>query len=114
MVHRMVLETFDRPPESYEYCNHKDGNKHNNHISNLEWTTRLGNARHAVEVLDSYRKGETHGRAKLTEREARFICWLKGTYGDLIHPGDIASFFGMSKTTIVNLWKGRNWKCLKN
>jgi hypothetical protein len=114
MVHRMVLETFDRLPKPYEQGNHKDGDKHNNDIRNLEWTTRLGNARHAVEVLDSYRKGETHGRAKLTEREAKFICWLKGTYGDVIQPGEIGNFFGTSKTTIINLWKGVNWKCLKN
>jgi hypothetical protein len=113
MVHRIVLTTFQRPPKSWEQCNHKDGNKHNNELSNLEWVTGLENARHAVEVLDSYKRGQTHGRSKLTEREAAFIVWLKGTYGDTIQPKPIADFYGMSSTSIQYLWKGKSWKCLQ-
>ena len=46
-VHRLVAECFcERPPGNVE-VNHKDGNKLNNHFSNLEWVTHLENVRHA-------------------------------------------------------------------
>lgn len=52
-VHRLVAMSFDIPkPIGYEtdslIVNHIDGNKYNNHISNLEWITRSDNARHAL------------------------------------------------------------------
>lgn len=51
-IHRLVLEYFGPPkPSPKHQCNHKDGNKENNHISNLEWVTPSENMKH------SYKKG---------------------------------------------------------
>lgn len=50
-VHRLVAETFLDNPDKLPFVNHKDGNKHNNNISNLEWNTRAQDAKHVVEVL---------------------------------------------------------------
>lgn len=49
-IHRIVLLTFV-PNENAEYLeiNHKDGNKKNNCIENLEWCTRSENMKHAFE-----------------------------------------------------------------
>ena len=51
-VHRIVAETFlELPSQDYE-VNHKDGNKTNNSVSNLEWVTQKANIDHANYVID--------------------------------------------------------------
>ena len=47
-VHRIVALTFIENPENKPEVNHKDKNKHNNHILNLEWNTRQENNIHRL------------------------------------------------------------------
>lgn len=48
-IHRLVAMLFLNTPENYEdlVVNHKDGNKLNNHFTNLEWCTTYENNLHA-------------------------------------------------------------------
>ncbi len=56
-VHRAIAEAFLDNINLYDEINHKDGNKKNNNIENLEWCSHLQNLEHAS-INNLIRKGE--------------------------------------------------------
>ena len=47
-VHRLVAETFIPNPDNLPVINHKDENKYNNNVNNLEWVTEKSNANYGT------------------------------------------------------------------
>ena len=56
-THRLIAETLIDNPNNCETVNHIDNNKHNNSVSNLEWTTQADNWRKVAPTQRDY-----HGR----------------------------------------------------
>lgn len=111
-IHVLVAQHFipnSRP--KIAYCvNHKDGDKRNNHESNLEWVTRKENMKHAWDTGLVNTKGEGNGRAKLTELKVKAIKLL----GSQLSNRELAEIFGVGKTAINDILSGKTWKHINN
>lgn len=51
LQHRIVACLYIPQPVGYNYVNHKDGNRQNNHVSNLEWVQHSENIKHSWRKL---------------------------------------------------------------
>ena len=79
-VHRLVAEAFIDNPLNKKLVNHKDSNRKNNCVANLEWVDYYENNRHAVEhgnhnlnYFVMQRKGEEIVAIYMSSREASRI-----------------------------------------
>lgn len=68
--HRLIAKTFIPNPLNKPQVNHKDLNKSNNHISNLEWVTNGENVRHAI-------RNGAHKNIKGMNAYGVYMCDLK-------------------------------------
>lgn len=109
-VHRLVAQAFLPIQKSGDEVevNHIDGDQGHNTPNNLEWTTRVGNARHA-RANGRYPLGEEHRRAKLTEVVVRAIRDSHGTMSTTA----LAARFGVSRTTVRDVITRRSWAHLE-
>ena len=72
-VHRLVIEAFTPNPDSLPCINHIDGNKLNNHVSNLEWCTYQANMQHAVRTgLTNPHQWSDDERKQISERNKAY------------------------------------------
>jgi len=104
-IHRLVAETFLGLVDGLE-VNHKDGNKLNNTLINLEWCTRQENMLHAA-VNNLMPSGEAHYNSKLNEREVAFI---KGMINKGYGNEKISKTFKVSEHCIESIRIGVTWK----
>ena|SRR5690606_8810180 len=108
-VHRLVAKTFIANPENKPQVNHKDGNKLNNNLDNLEWVTPSENIQHAHDTgLISIKKGKdspNYGRAgKLHWQSKKVICTKTGKIWHSL--GEAAEYVGVPKNTLCRWLTG--------
>lgn len=109
LIHRIVAQTFIPNPENKSTVNHKDGNKFNNCVENLEWQTQSENNHHAVNTGLS-KSGEDCTFAKLTKEDVKFI---REHYmpRDLEYSGAaLAKKFNVSTSCINLILHGKTYK----
>lgn len=108
-VHRLVAMHFLNGDFNLT-VNHKDGNKQNNHVDNLEWCTKGENNSHAHRIGLMNKKGENCNFAKLTEKQVIEILneLSRGVKGK-----DLAIRYGVSRGNISLIKNRKNWKHLK-
>lgn len=105
-VHRLVALQFIPNPKNLPQINHKDGNKLNNSVYNLEWCTSEYNIRHAKENR-LYKIEEDNPTAKLTREEVIKIHWFY--YMRNFNFTELSKMFNVSDATIGNIIKGFRW-----
>lgn len=106
-IHKLVAETFigDRP-EGLQ-INHRDGNKLNNNVNNLEYCTPSQNTKHAFSNgLAIAPKGETHYNCKLSDDNIREIRRYKGQASQ----SAVGGMFGVSREHIRDIWNNKKRK----
>jgi len=109
-VHRLVLETF-RPTKKKFQVNHKDGNKLNNNLTNLEWVTSSQNLKHAFALgLKVMTKAEDCSWSKLTNQDILDI--RKRWKENVNNMAELAQLFKLNKTTIWEIIHRKIWKHL--
>lgn len=103
MVHRLVAEAFLPPKAEGEVVRHKDGEKPNNALANLQYGTHQQNSndqkRHGTT-----RKGSDHPMAKLTEAD---VLALRASAGTTVA---LAEAYGVSNQLVSRIKRREIWR----
>lgn len=104
-VHRWVAEYFIPNPNDKPFVNHKDGNKKNNHVSNLEWVTNQENVDHAVET-GLIPRGEARNNTLYKDEEIMKVCSL---LSEGVRMCDISRQTGVDYYIVKAVYNKRSW-----
>lgn len=108
MAHRIVAKCFIPNPKNKPEVNHKDFDKENNDISNLEWVTRKENIHHYYKYSDNEtQRGDKHPRAKIRTNDISEILILH-KQGKSYR--DIAEKYNVSHNCIGKIIRGETWR----
>jgi len=108
LLHRLIAETFVPNPENKKEVNHKDGNKLNNSLNNLEWCTRSENATHMVKNgLCNFKLGSESPNSKFSQEDADKIRseYLNGK----ISQSKLGKKYGVAQGTISTIIRNKRY-----
>lgn len=110
VIHRLVASAFIPNPENKPQVNHKDGNKLNNNVENLEWCTGSENVQHAQDNnLSASVKGIKNSQSKLTDQA---VLDIRETYK--INPKTklktLAEKYKVTQALISLIKNNKGWK----
>lgn len=98
-VHRLVADVYCEKADGQNEVNHKDGNRSNNNVSNLEWCTHLENMRHA------FRSGLNPRRFSPAD-----VYQIRLSHANGEEPRLIAARFGISLRSVDDVVKGQSYR----
>lgn len=110
--HKVVADCFIPNPKNLRDVNHKNGNKLDNRVENLERVT------HSENVIRAYRTGlvkkqlgESHHAHKLTKQNVEYIRSVYSKRDPHYGAVALSNKFGVDRTTILDVVKGKTWRC---
>lgn len=110
-IHDLVTEAFLGPKPSGMYVNHKDGDKTNNRLDNLEYVTPSENAQHAIRsglnAPPAGQPGSSNHNAKLTEAD---IPVIRGRVAAGETHAAVAADYAVSESLVALVAKRRAWR----
>lgn len=102
LIHRLVAETFIPNPENKPQVNHKNGNKLDNNINNLEWCTISENTQHS---FDNGLQPKLYGLDnKITKYKIEVYSFYTGVYVTTLIGKQALKDFGLDQSSV--------WQCL--
>lgn len=107
-IHRLVISSFIQPDLNRPDCNHKNGNKRDNALHNLEWCTQTENNRHAFKTgLNKGPRGELQGRSKLLTSQ---VIEIRKKHLEGITTEQLADSYNISYRHINKIIERKTWK----
>ena len=100
-VHVLVAEEFVPNPDNKPTVNHKDGNKQNNDMLNLEWVTRSTNLQHAYDT-GLKKQGKEH-----TQSKALFVFDKEGNLVATLYGNKEWKAFGLDQASVNQCIQGK-------
>lgn len=107
-IHRLVAKAFIPNPNNYEQVNHKDCNKENNSVENLEWCNQRYNYNEGMRTFQ-YSKNEEHYFAKLKNSDIPIIYEL---YKLGFTRATVAKIFSINPSSLEAIEKGISYRKL--
>lgn len=113
-VHTLVARAFIPNPDNLETVNHKDGDKTNNNVENLEWADRSEQMIHAYKLgLKKPIRGSKNALSKLSDDDVRYIRshYKPRTRG--YSTVALAEQFGVTNVVIGKVVRGETYQDVK-
>jgi len=107
LTHRLVATAFIENFDILKEVNHKDGNKKNNSLCNLEWVTRQENINHSWDNKLTNCIGETHHSSKLNNS---LVLELRSDYSSGNYKiQQLANKYNLHHETVRNVISRKTW-----
>ena len=111
IIHTLVAKHFITHVKGKSHVNHKDGNKINNHVDNLEWCTPKENMQHAsLNGFLNNSKGEYASWSKFTESQVLEIRKIHKSGCRINGARALARKYNVTKGSIDQIIKRKTWK----